>query len=260
MTMPATQQKPAQQAMPNSMTMPAAQQKPAQQAMPNSMTMPLPSVPAPKDNNMYMSPIKKMKMSQPMMNSNVMGNNSVLGQQMANGNVMGTNNAMSNSNAMPYNNAMGKSIGNEMNYNTEGQVSLEEALGIIKEAVAGETEDRMFYDFLISNAPNNKDKEIIKGIRDDEIKHAKLFRQLYYQFTGKTIGPDQEVDFKKPATYCEGLIRALLGEQNAVRKYRKILFAMNARKDINILTEIITDEIRHGSLYNLLVHNNDCRF
>ena len=195
-------------------------------------------------------------MGQQMANSNVMGqqmgNSNVMGQQMGNGNVMGQQ--------MGNNNVMGNSIGKDMDQETYGQVSMEEALGIIREAVAGETEDRLFYEYLISNAPTSKDREIIKGIRDDEIKHAKMFRQLYYQHTGKTIGPDLKVDFVKPETYCEGLIRALLGEQNAVRKYRKILFALTARRDINILTEIITDEIRHGSLYNLLVHNNDCKF
>ncbi len=31
--------------------------------------------------------------------------------------------------------------------------------------------------------------------------------------------------FTPPAHYCEGLARALLGEQNAVQKYRRILYS-----------------------------------
>ncbi|MDF2989061.1 MAG: hypothetical protein K0R50_4571, partial [Eubacterium sp.] len=135
-----------------------------------------------------------------------------------------------------------------------------EALRLIKSAVEGETEDRMFYDYLIRNARSEKDREIIMGIRDDEIKHAKLFRQLYYEHTGQHIRPDQNVSFDRPRTYCDGLIKALMGEQNAVRKYRKILFAMKDRRDINTLTEIITDELRHAALYNLLINNNECRY
>ena len=220
------------------------------------MTMPLPTVPAPKDNSMYMSPVKNMKMGH--------NNDDIMGQYMNKPNLMGQQHMENNnllSEQMKNDSMMGNSTkGEDMDGELDSQVSMAEALDLIKAAVEGEREDRMFYDFLISNAPNNKDREIIKGIRDDEIRHAKLFRRLYFELTGKVISPKQEVDFQKPANYCEGLIRALMGEQNAVRKYRKILFAMKERSHINTLTEIITDEIRHASLYNLLIHNNDCKY
>jgi rubrerythrin len=138
--------------------------------------------------------------------------------------------------------------------------NLSEALELIRQAVEGETEDRMFYDYLIQNANSEDDKEIIRGIRDNEINHAKMFRQLYYEHTGKVIGPDPNINFEPPRTYCEGLKRALIGETNAVKKYRKILFAMNDRRHINMLTEIITDELRHGILYSFLIHSNDCKY
>lgn len=134
-----------------------------------------------------------------------------------------------------------------------------EALKLIQEAVAGETEDRMFYQYLIENATSEEDKEVIKGIRDDEINHFSLFRQVYYQLTGEMLPPPQNVTFEKPASYCEGIKRALKGEQNAVRKYRKILYALQDRVQINILTGIITDELRHGILYNYLYSNNGCK-
>uniref|UniRef100_UPI0028AF1B20 ferritin family protein n=1 Tax=Ruminiclostridium cellobioparum TaxID=29355 RepID=UPI0028AF1B20 len=206
-------------------------------------------------------------MGQHMGNANTMGqhmgNANTMGQHMGNANVMGQH--MENANVMGQqmenSNLMGQSLkGNELSDTADIQVSLVEALSLIKDAVEGETEDRMFYDFLINNAASRKDKEIIKGIRDDEIKHARLFRQLYYEHTGKVIGPKQNVQFERPASYCEGLIKALMGEQNAVRKYRRILFAMKERSHIDILTEIITDEIRHANLYNLLIHNNDCKY
>ena len=133
------------------------------------------------------------------------------------------------------------------------------ALKLIQDAVAGETEDRMFYQYLIENAPSEEDKEIITGIRDDEIRHFSLFRQVYYQLTGQMLPPPQDVTFEIPASYCEGVKRALRGEQNAVRKYRRILYALQDRVQINILTGIITDEIRHGILYNYLYSKNGCR-
>lgn len=134
-----------------------------------------------------------------------------------------------------------------------------EALILIQEAVAGETEDRLFYQYLIEKAPSEEDKEIIKGIRDDEISHFNLFRQLYFQLTGQMLPPPQDTTFEKPASYCEGLKRAIRGEQNAVRKYRRILYALQDRVQINVLTGIITDELRHGILYNYLYSKNGCR-
>lgn len=137
---------------------------------------------------------------------------------------------------------------------------LSEALELMKQAVEGETEDRLFYNYLIKNASSESDKEIIGGIRDNEINHAKMFRQLYYEHTGKVIEPDKNISFEVPKTFCEGLKRALIGETNAVKKYRKILFAMKDRRHINMLTEIITDELRHGILYSFLIHSNDCKY
>jgi len=132
------------------------------------------------------------------------------------------------------------------------------ALELIREAVAGEVEDEKFYDYLIGLAPTEEDQEIIRSIRDDERKHFALFRQLYYELTGMMLPPPQEGVFMPPATYCMGLKHALRGELAAVQKYRKILFAMQSRRHINMMTEIITDELRHADLYNLLYSKNEC--
>jgi rubrerythrin len=137
--------------------------------------------------------------------------------------------------------------------------NMPEALMLIQQAVAGETEDRMFYQYLIETAPSEEDKATIAGIRDDEIGHFDLFRTVYWQLTGQMLPPPQEAPFEKPSSYCEGLKRALFGEQNAVRKYRRILYALQDRVQVNILTGIITDEIRHGILYNYLYAHNGCR-
>ena len=137
--------------------------------------------------------------------------------------------------------------------------NLQGALVLIHQALSGETEDRMFYTWLIEHAPTNEDKQIISGIRDNEIGHYALFRQLYYEITGMVPPQVQGEQFTPPASYCAGLARALLGEQNAVQKYRQILYAMQTRVHINIMTEIITDEIRHGILYNYLYTKNGCK-
>lgn len=132
------------------------------------------------------------------------------------------------------------------------------ALQLIREAVAGEREDALFYDYLISVAPSEEDKNIIRSIRDDERKHFRLFRQVYYELTGQSIPPGQDTEFERPASYCAGIEKALFGELGAVERYRRILFALQDRRQINMLTEIITDEIKHAGKYNFLYSRNRC--
>ena len=139
--------------------------------------------------------------------------------------------------------------------------NLPNALNLMRDAISGEYMDRLFYTYLIENAPNVEEKNIITSIRDNEIKHFDMFHQIFYDITGEMIPAleeDNEIQFNPPASYCEGLKQALYGEQNAIQKYRQILFAMQSRVHINMLTEIITDEIRHGSLYNYLYAKNGC--
>jgi rubrerythrin len=133
------------------------------------------------------------------------------------------------------------------------------ALELITKAVEGETEDRLFYQYLISQAPTQQERDVIGGIRDDEMKHYLLFRQIYQELTGNALTPTAETPFEKPASYCDGLHRALMGEQSAVTRYRRILYAMKDRRHINMLTEIITDELRHLGLYNYLYSKNQCK-
>lgn len=126
------------------------------------------------------------------------------------------------------------------------------AIKLIQNAIGGEREDELFYDYLIKVAPNQEAKNIIMGIRDDERKHNAMFRKIYTKLTGKPVPNIPEEPFQKPKSYCDGIKKALMGELNAVVNYRKILFAMQNRVHINMLTEIITDELRHASLYNYL--------
>lgn len=126
-----------------------------------------------------------------------------------------------------------------------------EALQLIAESVGSEREDELFYDYLLSTAPAEQ-KEIIASIRDDERKHVKMFRELYWQVTGQELPPPGEPSFERPANYCEGITRALFGELAAVERYRKILFGFEFLPYRNMITEIYTDELKHASKWNYL--------
>lgn len=134
--------------------------------------------------------------------------------------------------------------------------ALKRSLYLIKEAVSGEKEDELFYNYLISVAPTEEEKKIIASIRDDEKKHNMMFRKIYKDLTGMDVEVEEEGEFEKPSSYLEGIKRALFGELKAVEKYRVIRQGLPNRYYRDMLFEIITDELKHGSLYNYLYTEN----
>lgn len=77
----------------------------------------------------------------------------------------------------------------QINRNDEYDINtnMPEALQLVEDAVKGETEDRLFYQYLIDTAPSPRDREIIAGIRDDEMRYYSLFRELYQSLTGNAL-------------------------------------------------------------------------
>ena len=135
-------------------------------------------------------------------------------------------------------------------------ITLNQAIELIIQSVRDERNDELFYDNLIKQAPTEKDKEIIRSIKDDERKHNQILRKLYYNFTGQIIPQDISTpSIDTNLSYKENLEKALFGELNAVTKYRKIMGTMPSGESYILLMSIMTDEIRHASKYNFLIHN-----
>ncbi|MBR0427585.1 MAG: ferritin-like domain-containing protein [Clostridia bacterium] len=135
-------------------------------------------------------------------------------------------------------------------------ITLNQAIELIRQSVGDEREDELFYDNLIKQAPTEKDKEIIRSIRNDERKHNQILRKLYYDFTGQIITQDISTpSLDANLSYEENLEKALFGELNAVTKYRKIMGTMPSGESYTLLMSIMTDELRHASKYNFLIHN-----
>ena len=132
-----------------------------------------------------------------------------------------------------------------------------EALNLILQSVGSEKEDDLFYDYLLSVAPEGQ-KEIIAPIRDDERKHFKMLKEIYWETTGLEIPPAAEVVFEPVKDYCDGITRAFFGELGAVERYRKVLFGFDFLPYRNMITEIYTDELKHASKWNYLFALN-CR-
>lgn len=134
--------------------------------------------------------------------------------------------------------------------------SLQEALRLVKMAVQGEREDELFYDYLISVAPTEEEKEIILSIRDDEIKHNKMFREIYAYFTGEEIPSSGNGKFEEPNSYIEGVKKAFFGELSAMERYRIIRAGMPIRYYRDMVFEILTDEMKHADKYNYILNLN----
>lgn len=142
----------------------------------------------------------------------------------------------------------------QMPQQTVSYKSLQEALSLIKQAVSGEREDELFYDYLISVAPSREEKEIIQSIRDDERKHNQMFRSMYQAFTGQPVMVQEEVEFEKPKSYIDGVRRALFGELAAVERYRDIRAGLPIRYYRDMVFEILTDEQKHADKYNYILN------
>lgn len=135
----------------------------------------------------------------------------------------------------------------------EPKKAYDQALMIIYNSVANEREDEIMYDYLLKEAPSEDQRMIITSIRDDERKHNKMLRELYYQLTGMDIPPSAGNEpIKPPESFIVGVKQALFGELGAVERYRKVLYGMPNQTYRNLVTEIYTDELKHASKYNYL--------
>lgn len=135
------------------------------------------------------------------------------------------------------------------------QNALPLALELIIQSVGAEREDDLFYTYMLGVAPPAQ-RPIIESIRDDERKHILLFRELYWELTGREVPPGPEEPFEQPASYCQGITRALFGELNAVERYRQVLWGFEFLPYRNIVTEIYTDELKHATKWNYLFSLN----
>lgn len=140
-------------------------------------------------------------------------------------------------------------------YPTEDELA--NAIRLIGSSVENEKSDAMFYEWLINNIPTYLDESTrqdlentINGIREDEQRHNRMFKSMYKQLTGKDAPTPMEEDFTPPTSFKEGIVKALKGEMEAVKRYRTIMAGLPDLSYRDAVFEILTDELRHGTLYN----------
>ncbi|MCY9659624.1 ferritin-like domain-containing protein [Paenibacillus chondroitinus] len=130
-------------------------------------------------------------------------------------------------------------------------------LKVILQSISGERNDELFYQELIQLAPTEKEKEVIRGIRDDERKHNQMFRNIYTQLTGTPpTGIEATEPIEHVSNYLSGIESALFGELKAFEKYRTLYLNISPLYR-DMIFEIMTDEIKHASYYNWLYAKNN---
>ncbi len=93
---------------------------------------------------------------------------------------------------------------------------------------------------------------LLEYIRDEELKHAILLQNIYYQLTG-TYAPVFEGVFYPPKNLVTGLENALMENLESTKKYRLIMNGLPSSYDRDKISSIITDELNHIDLYNSLL-------
>lgn len=145
------------------------------------------------------------------------------------------------------------------NYNYPTPQGFMNAVNLIEQSVEGEKYDALFYEWLISNIPTDvltseqvkSIKDTLISIRDDEMSHNKIFKEMYKRLTGKEASPEEK-EFIPPVSFVDGILMALNGELNAVKRYRVIMEGMPNLAYRDKVFNILSDELRHGSLYNYI--------
>lgn len=135
-------------------------------------------------------------------------------------------------------------------------IPLQDTISRVEEAVQYEKEDALFYDYLISVAPTSEEKEIINSIRRAERIHERILKGTYADFTGMNVSIGAEETFIMPESYLDGIKKALSRELREVEYYRYIKKGLPGQVYRDMLSGIITDELKHVSKLNYLFKVN----
>lgn len=121
-------------------------------------------------------------------------------------------------------------------------------LELIKEAMKDERHDRIKYKNMMDMAKSEKVRKQIEFAYNDEGKHYKMFQQIYFMLTGKTIDiPAPKVE--EYSRLIDAVETSINGELGAVELYRKIQSLLPNMQLRDMLFEILTDEQEHAARF-----------
>ncbi len=142
---------------------------------------------------------------------------------------------------------------NEEKYNNELMpIEADKKLvDLISEAIKGEMHDEAYYSKLMEKVDDEEAFEIIREIMLDEMKHKKMFTDVYVTLTGTQ--PDIQIDEVEVGNnvlkdYAERIMEELGGAEF----YRKVYFAFLNDEIKDLALEALIDEQAHAAKLNYL--------
>ena len=150
---------------------------------------------------------------------------------------------------------------NCLNYGMDfTQENFNESLKLIVVTLQKEKNNNPIYDYLINISPTQEEKQIIISIKKDQLKHLKWLRKIYKYYSGEEIQINTATDFISPNSYTEDIQKLIFRELVAMEQYRIIRKNIPIRFHRDIVYSIITDKLKHTSMYNYILnqHTKDC--
>lgn len=143
-----------------------------------------------------------------------------------------------------------------MNINNYEPYRVNSLNDLLIKAMKAERHDRVKYERMMGSTKDEAVKKQIKFAYDDEIKHYKMFNQIYFQLTGRKLDIPIPTNIEKYNSLMEAVKSSIEGESEAVDLYREIYALMSNKQMRDKVFEIITDEQEHFGrfiyLYSML--------
>lgn len=133
-----------------------------------------------------------------------------------------------------------------------------EAIGDLNEAFQDERSDLVYYEYLASIAPTDREREIIYSIIQEDRVNATLFRRMYEELSGTDVSRDPKEKLVMPESYLAGISEAINRESREMERYKAIKEGFPAGSSyIYTLSNIIANELNHITQFNSILSSNN---
>ena len=129
-------------------------------------------------------------------------------------------------------------------------------LAMIEEALGDELHDYEYYRQLHSLFDDANDKEIIRHISLDELKHKKMLEELYRKISGKDAPVPNIQEVKISRNLLEEISKSIANEYEGSTFYRTLYFLFQNPEYRDIIFEIMNDELIHAGKLTYLYAKN----
>lgn len=134
-----------------------------------------------------------------------------------------------------------------------GPKAFDQILRDICKAVEAEAAAAEFYRHLMKEAPNKLHRDFIEHAYCDELKHLEMFSKLYCYYTDNA--PEYHVDHECFPCYHEALLKALIGELEAVEFYKNVQLSTTDQLIRDCFFLAMVDEQEHATMFSTLYHS-----